>query len=395
VDIHPGRLCGGHGAGSAGLKFNPQPRAFKHRFGRVEPPYTQERRLTTPLRREDWPETGTERRTVLSKGSPERKHPVTVDASEVKAGLALLASEQHAAHNLGGRESTWELAQDLGTGVFIFCLALGLITIWWDGAWGIALLGLAAVAFVSLMVLPSSSLADVTQKLKSSVETADLGDVVTKKRYSGLRAAGLLVTAAAALFGFVMLMLGLIEDNEVPVWAFVVTSASSLAFWLIVAIDTIADYHYYSEVAKTIGQLKASLAHSDADATVEVSSRQRGILSRAEAHQATRDVLAATQQMDEVVQSSWGVSLTSHAKESLDHLAIQEPAAYGLVMSAIWGLQDDPRPPGAQPADETTEVMELAAGGHSVDYRYEDEARRIYVLSILDAPEQEGDGRHS
>jgi hypothetical protein len=106
-------------------------------------------------------------------------------------------------------------------------------------------------------------------------------------------------------------------------------------------------------------------------------------------------VRAAAEQVDELVQSAWGVSLTSHAKESLDHLAMQEPAAYGLVMSAIYGLQDDPRPPGAQPADETTAVMELAAGGHSVDYRYEDEARRVYVLSILDAPEEEGDGRHS
>jgi hypothetical protein len=39
--------------------------------------------------------------------------------------------------------------------------------------------------------------------------------------------------------------------------------------------------------------------------------------------------------------------------------------------------------------------MELAAGTHAVDYRYEDEARRVYVLSILDTPEEEGDGGHS
>ena len=333
---------------------------------------------------------------MLSKGSSESKHPVTVDASEVKAGLALLASEQDAApQGQGGRESTWELAQDLGAGILIFCFALGLITIWWDRAWGIALLGVAALAFVSLMVLPSSSLTDVTRKLKSSVEEADLGSLPMQQRHAGIRGAGLVLSAAAALFGFVMLMVGLIQDNEVPLWAFVVTSASSLAFWLIVAIDTIAEYHYYSEVAKTIGQLKASLAHSPADATVEVSSRQQRILSRAEAHQATREVRAAAEQVDELVQSAWGVSLTLNAKESLDHLAVEEPAAYGMVMSAIYGLQTDPRPPEAQPADETTEVMELAAGTHAVDYRYEDEARRVYVLSILDTPEEEGDGGHS
>lgn len=312
---------------------------------------------------------------------------VSVSTSSLQSALELLATEQEALPARHRRELLLELLQDLNVGLLFLTVILGGVTIFWDFIWGLSLLSGAVVFFLFLALLPGSDLSEATGKVKKAIEETDfakIADVLWKRRMESLVVGvAMLIAVAAGIFGFWVLLDGLISDGSVAVSAVGLMGIATGVFWSVVAINAYREYRYYTLVAAARDRLdgRLSQAASANQDEVQVSRTELDVLSQAEVHRTARTVKAAVDEGDKV-EAAWGVALTPSARSSLDRLAQEQPDAWTRVVGAIHSLQDEPRPPHARSAEDRDDVVEIDAGSCAVDYRLEDDAHRVYVISV-------------
>jgi hypothetical protein len=310
----------------------------------------------------------------------EENETVAIQAPAVDFAVELLDEEQGASRST--LSLAWrEFANDLLAGACFFCIAVGLAVVWWHWVLALVLFGLAFAFLMGLASVPSGSASDAAQKLKARLEDptvlkAPLGSLARREEdESWLTIAAFLLGPLAAVVGLIWLVSSqLSNDGAIPIAAILLIALPSLIFWVALAVDATRDYAYYNQVSGVLERIKAQTG--DETPGVEVTQADLDVLSNAETQYVKRKVEEATEQLPDVLSSSYSVIIEQKPQEYLDALPAADTAR---IMQRLLDLSVDPHPAEARPeSDDVAATIAQEGLGFVVD----DETHCVVMTSV-------------
>jgi hypothetical protein len=310
---------------------------------------------------------------------PQEQKPVEVTPEVLDDALTLLRHEEASVERGHGRFA-WELLRNLAVGIVFLTLPLGAWSVWFDRSWGIALLAIAGIAFFSTALIPHTTLADVTRKLRATADPQIVSSArelrARQTRLEALLMFPVFLAVGGALgFGMVYFALHIAFDGEVSIIALAAAAVATFVFWVWFSIQSYREYRYFSHVSAARGRLeRLAAAPEPEDGTVTLESSDVQALTQAETKHVKRTVKEAAANLPDLLENAWAVSIAPEAQKSLDKLAQDNPDDWGRVVDAIQSLQFDPTP---------SEAYELGTGREgSLECRVDEAEHRVYVLKV-------------
>ncbi|HXU09641.1 MAG TPA: hypothetical protein VN743_11650, partial [Blastocatellia bacterium] len=220
---------------------------------------------------------------------------VSFTVEKLEAALSLLASEQQS--GIEPRGLMLNVLFYLCVAVILLGLPLGLIIVWFDRTFGLALLAAAVAAFILLATpVGSLDLEGAIGKIKGGLEESGLGGVAKAgwQKRSGFFDvfAGLVVIAGGivVLGGFIWLIKSLFSTHHPNPLSVVCIAAPILVICVLVAFNEYQEFKYFSQLSRLRRDLEALLKQSTDEGSnkISIASKDVSLLSQVETQQAAR-----------------------------------------------------------------------------------------------------------
>jgi hypothetical protein len=322
---------------------------------------------------------------ALPKPDREQRPAEALTPEDLAAALKLLAAEEQPPARF---RMVRELRECFLAYTLLLATPIGLVIVWFDVWWGLGLMGAGAVSFVLLAFLPQSGAYTEAKQMRKTLE----GTPVVKAANALWESSSTLMylafwpIVAAALGGCAWLVYGLVVNRALEPLSLVPLGAAGILLCIWVAVDNVRELKYFSRVAGIRGRLE-DLVEAGGSPEVTVSGADLDVLEKAETRQTRRVVHEASEQLPDVGEQ-YAVSFAPTAREDLEQLAVARPSDWLDIQTAIFSLQDDPRP---RSAVEVPDGFEVMVGPQGIDFVVDDTSKRVYVLGIRGAKGQGSD----
>jgi hypothetical protein len=318
---------------------------------------------------------------------------VTLSADDLQSALDLLSEEQRAGRR-DRRKLALSLVNSLAVGIFLLCVPLGLLIIWFDTLWGVALLAIGAASLVVVGVTAPRTPGEETTRLRKAMEGTEISRVSTEvwEKVAAPFEISLAITfflgGFAVLGGLAWLMYDLVTTDQVPIGAIALIVVPPLVFWTVFAVMEYRELEHYEDVSQALGRLRHASAQAEDQGLNEVplTGDEFAVLSRAEEQQAKRQIVQAVETLPQAAEQLYSLVIAQEPLDQLVSLSTANPDAYSAIRKDIDRLLTDPHPAGSKVvragSPSEGDVLVMDCGSRSVTYDVDEGDRRVSVIAI-------------